>query len=335
MTSVKSKRLTAGLLLLALALTGCWYTDMGQSSVEPVSTVSQVSEASEESVDEQAERYMAAEQLEELGNYEDAARVFASLGSYADAAERSKACYDKQNEEDYNTACALYADRQYAEAEEYFSYLGDYRDSADYVEKCKKGVSREQFWSLLAVYENGDVLSFGRMEQDGDPEIGAEELEWIVLGKDEDRILVLSKNVLDSMPLFDSLPDAEPDPEVWAWQRSIPASWLNGAFLEDAFTAEEREMMELGSDPDADGSAGFLRLLTREEAAGLTAGFLQIGEQDPDGTYEAPSAVSWWLMPDPSDTGASPVIGPGGEQSEEPLKWTEPCGVRPLFWIGH
>lgn len=333
---VKGKLLTAGLLLLALTLTGCWYTDMGQFSAESSATVSHVSEASEESVDEQAERYRAAEDLEALGNYEDAARVFASLGEYADAAERSKACFAKQNEEDYNTACALYAERRYAEAEEYFAYLEEYRDSADYAEKCRKGESREQFWSLLAGCEVGNILSFGRFEQDGNPENGAEELEWIVLCKEEDRILVLSKDVMDVLPLFDSLPDPEADPEEWTWQHSVPAAWLNGSFLEDAFTAEEREMMRLGSDPaDAGASDELFRLLTRDEAAGLTAELLQIGEPDPSDTGKTTSASSWWLMPDPSDAGASPVVTPGGGQSEEPVKWTEASGIRPVFWIGH
>ncbi len=334
---VKSKRLTAGLLLLALVLTGCWYTDIRQSSQEPSSIVSSpVSEVSEESVDEHAERYRAAEELEELGNYEDAARVFASLGEYADAAERSKACFDKQNEEDYNTACALYAERQYAEAEEYFTYLGEYRDSADYVEKCRKGASREQFWSLLAGCGVGDILSFGRLERDGNPENGAEELEWIVLRKEENRILVLSKDVMNVLPLFDSLPDPEADPEEWTWLHSVPAVWLNGSFQEDAFTTEEREMMRLGSDSaDTDASDELFRLLTREEAAGLTAELLQIGEPDPSDTGKTPSAAGWWLMPDLSDAGASPVVTPGGEQSEEPVKWTEAAGIRPVFWIGH
>ena len=333
---VKSKRLTAGLLLLALALTGCWYTDIRPSSEEPAPIVSSpVSESSEESVDEQAERYRAAEDLEELGNYEDAARVFASLGDYADAAERSKACIAKQNEEDYDTACALYAERRYAEAETYFTYLGEYLDSADYAEKCRKGESREQFWGLLAGCGVGDVLAFGRFERDGNPENGAEELEWIVLSKEEDRILVLSKDVMDVLPLFDSLPNPEADPEEWTWQHSLPAAWLNGSFLEDAFTAEEREMMRLGSDPaDTDASAGLFRLLTRDEAAGLAPELLQI-EPDPSDTGKTTSAAGWWLMPDPSDAGASPVVGPGGEPSEEPLKWTEASGIRPVFRIGH
>ena len=78
----------------------------------------------------------------------------------------------------------------------------------------------------------GDVLIFGRYEQDNDPSNGDEEIEWIVLAKEGDQALVISKYALDCK-LYD------PSKADVTWETCALREWLNGPFL-NAFSAEER-----------------------------------------------------------------------------------------------
>ncbi len=76
----------------------------------------------------------------------------------------------------------------------------------------------------------GSTVSFGSYEQ-GE---GQTPIEWIVLDRQEDRALLLSKYALDAMPFHEV--------EDWnvTWGDCTLRSWLNGEFLDVAFGDEER-----------------------------------------------------------------------------------------------
>ena len=78
----------------------------------------------------------------------------------------------------------------------------------------------------------GDIVYFGKYEQDNDASNGAEDIEWIVLTKKEDSYLVISKYALDCK-LYNETN------EFVTWQTSSLRSWLNDDFLNKAFTEEE------------------------------------------------------------------------------------------------
>ena len=46
----------------------------------------------------------------------------------------------------------------------------------------------------------GDCVIFGHYEQDNNTSNGKEDIEWLVLEKEADRMLVISRYVLDAMP---------------------------------------------------------------------------------------------------------------------------------------
>ncbi len=64
-------------------------------------------------------------------------------------------------------------------------------------------------------------------------------IEWLVLAQEENRQLLLAKNVLDALPYNDSYGDKVD------WATCTLRSWLNGEFLETAFTGEERDRIAL------------------------------------------------------------------------------------------
>ena len=81
--------------------------------------------------------------------------------------------------------------------------------------------------------ENADVGStviFGNYEQGN----GKAPIEWIVLDKQEDCVLMLSRYTLDCKPFHEV--------EDWnvTWSECSLRSWLNGDFINSAFNEEER-----------------------------------------------------------------------------------------------
>ena len=79
----------------------------------------------------------------------------------------------------------------------------------------------------------GDVVIFGSYEQDGDGSNGKEPIEWLVLEKSGSSVLVISLYALET-GVFNEERD-----EV-TWETSDMREWLNGAFLNTAFSADEQ-----------------------------------------------------------------------------------------------
>ncbi len=90
----------------------------------------------------------------------------------------------------------------------------------------------------------GSILVFGAYEQDADPENGLEPVEWIVLERDGDTLLLVSRLALDAQPYDLAGDDA-------TWETSSLRAWLNEDFLEAAFLPEEQDCI-LTSDVPAD-----------------------------------------------------------------------------------
>jgi hypothetical protein len=80
----------------------------------------------------------------------------------------------------------------------------------------------------------GDTVFLGHYEQDGDSANGKEMIEWMVVDSSNDRILLVSKTALEIMAYDEST-------DKVSWEDSSIRIWLNGAFINDAFTNEEQE----------------------------------------------------------------------------------------------
>ena len=82
----------------------------------------------------------------------------------------------------------------------------------------------------------GDTLVFGTYEQDNDTTNGKEDIEWLVLAKENNKILVVSDKALDCKPYNQSR-------DYVTWETCSLRNWLNNDFINAAFTAEERAMI--------------------------------------------------------------------------------------------
>ena len=80
----------------------------------------------------------------------------------------------------------------------------------------------------------GDIITFGRYEQDNNIINGKEDIEWIVLAKADNRILIISKYALDCRPYNNN---------EWVdvtWGSCTLRTWLNDFFYNDAFNSVEK-----------------------------------------------------------------------------------------------
>ena len=84
--------------------------------------------------------------------------------------------------------------------------------------------------------EIGSYITFGSYEQDNDLSNGKEDIEWLVLAKEDDRILVISRYGLDAQPYNTEREDV-------TWETCTLRTWLNGSFLNEAFSADEQAMI--------------------------------------------------------------------------------------------
>ena len=84
---------------------------------------------------------------------------------------------------------------------------------------------------VLDSVAEGDYVTFGRFEQDGDEWNGPEQIEWLVVKKEGNRALLLTRYGLKGM-----------DPGG-KWEDSSVREWMNGEFFEDAFNEKEKTLI--------------------------------------------------------------------------------------------
>lgn len=227
--------------------------------------------------------YKKANALLEKGDYQEARRIYLKLesgGGYEDSAKKLQDCdFAEANalleEEDFDEARRLFEkledyegaaegllrvsygqgrrsmeNGEFAEAVEAFSAAGDYEDSRALIAECAAALMKDP--------QPGDPVFFGSYEQDRNTEDGAEPMQWRVLARNGERVLLLSEYVLDEQLQFGS---------NGYWDKCELRQWLNTAFYDAAFSGAEKASIQNMRTSDLTEDGVFL--LSREEAEGL------------------------------------------------------------------
>ena len=168
-------------------------------------------------------KYNAAVDLMSNGELEAAITAFESIIDYKDSSSKISECKNQINENKYNEAVTLANNGSYDDAILIFNSLGDYKDSANLSQKY-----------TLLICEVGDVITFGTYEQDNNFDNGAEAIEWVVLEREGNKALVISKYCIEWLPFHNTITDV-------GWKNCSIRSWLNNTFLNGAFTAQEKK----------------------------------------------------------------------------------------------
>ena len=195
--------------------------------------------------------------------------------------------------------------------------------------------------------EEPETVLFGSYEQDGDAANGKEPIEWLVLARDGDKALLLSKYALDHQSF---MPFYEPVTEPFTWESCSLRQWLNSTFLNAAFSAEEqRRLLTTTVITAPGGRKGSENPFTTEdrvfllsdtevyayfssEAATVTDYTAYALSEDPwAGNATAPAPAIWWLRTTDGGNHPDSVYTRGGVG--EGARSYEGEYVRPVIWV--
>ena len=170
-------------------------------------------------------KYNDAIALMDAGKYYEAITAFEALDEYKDSVTKIDECK-------YNNAIALLNAGNIVEGYEALIALDGYKDSAD---KASSIYDKYKVEKLKAA-KVGDYVFFGAYEQDNNTSNGKEDIEWLVLAKEGNKALVISKYALDCQQYNTSYTDV-------TWETCTLRKWLNNDFLGAAFSADEKSMI--------------------------------------------------------------------------------------------
>ena len=198
-------------------------------------------------------KYDRAIALIDAGNYDSAHALLEEIGNteaiQSNKYERAMTLIDAG---DYDSAYALLeeiGDMETIQSSKYDRAMeqinaGNYEmaykllDGLEYKDSAEK---QESIWpqyykTVLKRVRVGATITFGVYEQDNDKSNGKEEIEWLVLAKENNRLFVISQYVLDSKPYN------REDADV-TWETCTLRQWLNEDFFNAAFSNAEKTMI--------------------------------------------------------------------------------------------
>ncbi|WP_294413401.1 DUF6273 domain-containing protein [uncultured Ruminococcus sp.] len=97
---------------------------------------------------------------------------------------------------------------------------------------CSKDNSASE--PVLPDVQTGGYVTFGSYEQDNDLSNGKEDIEWLVLAREDNKALLISKYALDVQPYSQHITEVP-------WENSFIRKWLNDTFLNEAFSLDEQD----------------------------------------------------------------------------------------------
>ncbi len=133
----------------------------------------------------------------------------------------------------YNDAVAL-MDSDVVKAYEALTSLNDYKDSTE----IANTIYEDYKIAKLKAANVGDYVYFGSYLPSNSVSDEKTKIEWLVLAKEENKVLVISKFALESLPYHTTFPE-----NGTTWESCSLRKWLNNEFINTAFSADEKIMI--------------------------------------------------------------------------------------------
>lgn len=198
-------------------------------------------------------------------------------------------------------------------------------------------------------FEPGNIYVFGSYEQDNDLSNGKEDIEWIILAHEDNKVLLISRYAIDCRQYNDR-------EESVMWETSPLRRWLNETFIDDAFNSRERARIRsinapAAKNPQYDNNPGNdttdrVFLLSIDEANGYFAsnegrkcaptkyavsrGAYSTDKYKKDGK----DTCTWWLRTPGAYTYYAATVSHDGSVSNVGSRaYGIDCAVRPAIWI--
>lgn len=272
--------------------------------------------------------YRQAENLLEQGKWDEASMAFAQAGDYKDAQNRINEPYYRQAEQ-------LLTEGRYTAAYTMFRKSAPYADSDERADAIYDQHKAE----ILETAVVGEYVGFGAYEQDGKTSNGAEVIDWIVLAREDGRILVISRYVLGGVKFN------EKNEDVW-WVTSSARTWLNGPFFTTAFSTDEKMMIPTVEVSTTDYDMKNVNYLSSDKVFLLSAEEAEQYFADDDArmcqaTPFAKESVAayhldrspWWLRSSGAKYSQAATVVAGGAINSYGDRVHIVNGYRPVIWI--
>ncbi len=276
-------------------------------------------------------RYSSAKNHLEDKEYDQAYEILEDLGTYKDSATLIK-------QSKYERAVEALASGDRSNAIRLFGGAKGYRDAEKkQLELCMSNAFTVK--DQVELLEVGNTVIFGKYDQDPTQE-GKELMEWVILQKDANKALLISKEAIDASPY--GVTGSK-------WSKSALRNWLNGSFVESTF-ANEKGFLKYeftttiykdaeGNDvPDASNDRVFI--LGENEVSKYFSSDLERCTRATEylkakGIYVNPDngAVHYWLRNAALD-GKIKYVNGGGAINQDGALPTEINAIRPAVWIG-
>lgn len=244
----------------------------------------------------------------------------------------------------YNKAMNMINAGEYKAA---YTLLGElsYKDSKEKQESIKP----QYYRALLMKADVGDTVFFGAYEQDNNISNGKEDIEWLVLAKEDNRLLVISQYTLDCQRYNTEYANV-------TWENCTLRKWLNEDFLNSTFSDGEKAMIptltvSADKNPDYSTEPGnatqdkvFLLSITEanryfktdEERMCVPTAYAKANGAYMSSSYtKGGIATCWWWLRSPGlfQHLAADVYHDGGVISRGHSINNGHGGVRPAMWI--
>ena len=181
--------------------------------------------------------YAEGKEKQVSGDWEGAVTAFGNAGSYSDAAAQITEIH-------YQHAAALAAKGDYAGAAALFISIKGYKD----VDSLLANDPNLSAAARDAKFSVGNYVTFGTYPQTSSG-TDSTPIEWLVIDRDGQKALLISRYALDAQPYNTSYEDM-------TWEECSLRTWLNGTFMNKAFSATEQSAILL-THVDNSGSQGY------------------------------------------------------------------------------
>lgn len=192
--------------------------------------------------------------------------------------------------------------------------------------------------------KQGDNIIFGSYAPEGQQKLP---VSWKVLDVREDRMLVLAEQVLDLQPFHNTV-------DITRWENSSLRTWLNGHFLQNAFSPAERELIYVpakNEDPAGDILWQMFGMETTTDTIDDRIFLLNAADIDtyyPSGDlfHAGISATAaenvvdadndslcWWLRSSMNQHSAALIVSPCDSVGFSAIDPMNRQGVRPAMWL--
>lgn len=167
------------------------------------------------------QKYNEAMDLIDSGDYESAYALLEEIGKNdVIATNKYDRAIDLIDSGDYKAAYALLDGLSYRDSEEKLQSMKSQHPQA-----------------FLGGADVGDTVTFGTYEQNNNYSDGNENIEWVVIDKQEDKIMVVSKYIIAEQP-FNTTNEGH-----ISWENCTLRKWLNNDFLNEAFSGAEKNLI--------------------------------------------------------------------------------------------